>query len=143
TVRFHPDGTRLAAGGTDGWLHLFTLTPEGLVGRRLGHIDGDIICVNFSPDGTQVFCGGSERSLSFFNTETGEFIAKKPTENGVPNAMEYTPDGRTLLLGGWFRTDIWDVATWTRRAEGSARAEGAGDLAISRDGSLVLAVAGM
>lgn len=140
-IRFSPDGQTLVGSveysGTNLW------DPES--GKRVLQIHARTPSITaqyeFSPDGRYLMSIGERRILVFGVREPA--VAKLPTE---AHEIDFHPDGQSLATGGDSGAQIWDLATYTVRAEipaGKVRGihfapGGKAVLTGSEDGSLKL-----
>jgi WD40 repeat protein len=106
-VAFHPEGNRVATGGGDGLVKMWSISEKG----ELAKVGNDfkppftlelgtttpITVVGFSPDGKQVYGGGAEGVVRIWDaTTTGEVRSLRGHTGWVTSAA-YTPDGKSIL----------------------------------------------
>jgi hypothetical protein len=91
-VALSPDGTRVAAAGTRGWL------IDAASGRGVESLADDVTCVVFSVDGSRLAMGCGDGSVWIGNPETGAAIAQLAQASRV-TALLYAQDGEQLLTG--------------------------------------------
>jgi WD40 repeat protein len=75
-VAFSPDGTRIAAGGADGGLHLW----QAESGRHLLALDaheGPIWGVVFTPDGESIVTGGDDGTVRVWGVSAAELHRRR------------------------------------------------------------------
>jgi len=92
-----PDGSKLAAGGDDGSVHLW----ETGSGRELKVLRGHkspIRSVGFHPDGTRLACWRSDGAIKIWDLTNGRVTAEV-THPGLINTGEWSPDGTRLASG--------------------------------------------
>jgi WD40 repeat protein len=146
-VAFSPDGTMVAAIGTDGRARLWRVATGAEAGAAVsvGHQGA----LAFSPDGKTFATVGADGSASLWSVATGHRLGA-PMTAGPPEAaagqgasVAFSPDGRTLATAGaGGGTRLWDVATGQQI--GTAMTAGSGPvyaLAFSPGGAM-LATAG-
>lgn len=104
---FSPDSTQLAAGGSDGKVHLIN-PATGEVLRTLEAHQQAISAIAFNPDGTRLATvGGTEGDIIVWNTQTWDRVAKFHEDDHVA-AADWDSTGHRLL-GACGRTiRIWD-----------------------------------
>ena len=137
-VRFGPDGTRIASGGTDRTVHLW---PSDLSGQPVilhGHAD-HVYEVRFSRSGDRLASADRGGSIRLWNLD--ETLAQPQVLRGhesYVNPVCYSPDGRLIVSGSWDGTvKIWDAMTGEelRTLDLSPGVEfGVTSLAIDEDG---------
>ncbi len=134
TMRFSPDGTRLATGNLDTTVQLWDTTSgeelivfqkpiEGnmwIVSRGNGK---DIInnpmkeeklgrpsTLEFSPDGSLLACGNEDCTIKLWDTITGELVVTLTGHLCAVCLLTFSPDGAILASGSWDGTvRFWDI----------------------------------
>ncbi len=105
-VAFTSDGTLLAIGGTESWVHIFHM-PEGEIVRTLMTREGTM-SLDFSPDGRllAISAGGI---VSLWDVATGRNLRDLPqTSAAMPVA--FSDDGRLLACGHYDGTiTLWGI----------------------------------
>jgi WD40 repeat protein len=114
TVSTTPDASRLAftyvSREHDGWA---TNIYDGRTGELLGALQGLTIAV-ISPDGTLVGAGPTGE-VTQYDLETLEPIGAFPGARGFVDFLQFSTDGRLLLVGSANRNlSIYDVTTRSR-----------------------------
>jgi hypothetical protein len=111
-LAFSPDGRTLAAGDRGGHLALFDVAAGGQVAlARLS--DGRVHALAFSPDGRALLVGSDGMqgyagtvfihrpgALLVVHPSNLELVTTLPESEGTPQAVVFSPDGRTLAAAG-------------------------------------------
>ncbi|MEM6285067.1 MAG: hypothetical protein AAF787_22940, partial [Chloroflexota bacterium] len=66
---WHPDGTRIAVGSSNGVLQVINATTQQVEATLHGHT-GDVLAVEWRPDGTQLASGAEDATVILWN-DTG------------------------------------------------------------------------
>jgi WD40 repeat protein len=158
-VAFAPNGKRLAAGDSNGVIHLWNIATGEYI-ATLAQVAGlssseklrGVTALSFSPDGKYLVCGHGALTISIvtyvqtarvWDVEAKKILHAFEHANTVFAAC-FSRDGRLLATGcadGSIRT--WDARTWTP-GRTIPTAEGGNSqrircMALSPDGSLVAA----
>ena len=123
SLKFSPDGTRLATGNLDTTVQLWdTTTGEELIVFqkpiedniwRLSRQNGKTVVENpmknerngrpralaFSPDGSLLACGSEDGTVKLWNSVTGKLIATFTGHLSTVHQLTFSPDGNTLASG--------------------------------------------
>lgn len=79
-----------------------------LVRELEGHA-GSIKSTRISPDARFVAAGANDSGVKVWDFETGELVASLPAFARIMEAVEFTPDGKYLLVGGNENEDTDDI----------------------------------
>jgi len=103
SVRFSPDGTKLAVtGGTpavSGELQLWDVSARSLIWSKAVTHD-TIRGVSFSPDGTLIACGGTDNTLRAVRTKDGAEVLYQASHEDWVLSTAWSSDGSHLLSVG-------------------------------------------
>jgi WD40 repeat protein len=129
SIAFSPDGKTLASCG--GAFYLWDISDPAnpfLIGERIFAQTGSVEKIAFSPDSKVFATGGVDNdtvtlwdiSNLTFPLQIGLLLTAQTTDqrNSV-RSLAFSPDGKTLVLGGWDGNVIlWDVGmvSWQARA---------------------------
>jgi WD40 repeat protein len=104
-----PDGKVLAAGGEDGAVQLWDVAAGKPGARLAGHADW-VLALAFSPDGQRLASGGYD-GVRLWDVAAGKKLLDVPAAPPAPAnapppaanvvlALAFSPDGKTLAVGG-------------------------------------------
>lgn len=136
-IVFSPDGKRIASGGEDVKVQIWSLAKQKRVGALEGHAD-PVSGVAYSPDGKLLISGSKDGTIRAWDARSGDeledFVGHR---NGV-RSLAFTKDGARLVSVGEDKRIIsWDVAAGKTLDEyDGVRAS------VSPDGKLVAAQSG-
>jgi WD40 repeat protein len=117
SLAFSPDNRWLAAGYQDGVIRLWSIPTgwrEGLSGLLgypskvlSGHENG-VRSVAFSPDSRWLASGADDQTVRVWDPEAGQEIQ---AFGGQAASVEFSQNGSRLIVGGYEKTTLWDLAT--------------------------------
>lgn len=140
-VVFAANGTRIAAGGHDGFLWLWDRASGALKGKLSGHERG-ITQLAVSPDGKRILSAGIDRTVRLWDAEQEAEIAVYRHHDAQVYAVAFLPDGRRAVSAG--RNGIvavWSLADGKVEREIKAHESIVWGLVPSPDGRFVVSVA--
>lgn len=96
-LKFSPDGSLLAIGGSDSLVKLYRVDD----GWQLENIPAGIACsMEFSPDGQLLAVGTCFGQLSLIDVEAGEIVSEIKAHEGRIFGIQFLPVGRGMLTTG-------------------------------------------
>lgn len=115
---FAPNGRTVAAAGSDDsssglYLKFWDIASEREIAAE-AHKDF-VSCVLFSPNSTIVATCSSDKTICLWDPSTGQRLAKLEGHPGVPSALAFSLDGKTLASCCYRELKLWDVATCQER----------------------------
>jgi WD40 repeat protein len=133
TLRFSPDGSRLATASSDGTVKLWDLSTGNVIRVLRGHTAA-VWGLSFDPKGRLLASGSEDRTIRLWRVRTGAQIRVLAGHAHRVWGLAFSPDGRRLASGSLDRSiRIWDPRTGEGRV--LARLEGrVYQLAFSPDG---------
>lgn len=147
---FSPDGNLLAAGGQDGYVHVWRRDDGAENGwATLGVLDADAMRVekvSFALDGRRIVVATADNGLRLFDVATGETIAMddaEPLRDVRLSALAVSPDGTTFATGdadGGVR--LWRAEDGALDATLPPRDHLIGTLSFTADGTRLIASCG-
>ncbi|MET7336837.1 serine/threonine-protein kinase [Nonomuraea sp. NPDC005650] len=106
---FRPDGRELAVNGADG--ALVSLDTAAAVTRPFGESADGVRAIAYSPDSKVVATGALAAGVTLWSAADRRQLAHLPLKGfGAVDVLAFSPDGRTLAVGGSNRVQLWDVA---------------------------------
>ena len=104
-----PDGKTLASAGEDGVVQLWDVVGAKRQAKLMGHKDW-VLCLAFTGDGKQLASGGADGVVCLWDVPGAKKLAelpappsplpKTPPPAVAVKALTFSPDGKTLYLGG-------------------------------------------
>lgn len=95
-VRYSPDGTRVAAAGTDGVLSVYEARTGAVVYRANAPKNTPLHGLDWSPDGALLAAGADDDNVYVFDAATGRLADTLRGHATLVTAVAWSPDGRTL-----------------------------------------------
>ncbi|MFJ1600284.1 WD40 repeat domain-containing protein [Streptomyces sp. NPDC088261] len=110
SLAFSPDGTTLAAAGTDGKVCLWDVGARKVRAVLTAAATEGGMSVAFSPDGRTLATGSPEGTVRLWDPVTGYPRAALTGHTRIVTAVAFSPDGRTLASGSNDGTvRLWDA----------------------------------
>jgi WD40 repeat protein len=119
SVAYDASGERLAAGASDGSVHVYRASDGELIAKLDGHTEA-VLSVRFSPDGAWLLSSGNDYTARLWNLTTGKTEQVLRGHNWWVWAAEFSPDGETIVTAGQDGKAI----VWRRASAEAAAARG-------------------
>jgi WD40 repeat protein/serine/threonine protein kinase len=128
SVAYDPRGERLAAGGSDGSVHIYRTADGELIAPLDGHTDG-VLSVRFSPDGQWLVTCGYDQTARLWNLATRQTTQILRGHSWWVWSAEFSPDGNRIVTAGQDgKAIIWLRASIAKKSRRTALREAAKNL---------------
>ncbi len=139
SVKYSPDGTILAIGGSDAVLQLVNVADGSLIRELKGH-QSRVTALAFSPDGKLLASGSGDSTIKFWKVADGSLIRSiniPLTKSNSDMVLAFSPDGGLLATGAYTTgVRIWQVSDGK---EIKIIPDGSFGVAFSPDGTILAA----
>ena len=137
SVSLSPDGKLLAAGDTNGEIHIWNVV-DGQKRLSIKAHTGWIWAVPFSPNGSYIASSSEDHMIKVWDVETGKLRRTFSQHSKRVSTVLWHPKGHQLVSGSEDRTiKIWSTATGICEQTLVGHGEAIDPIAISSDGRLV------
>lgn len=133
-MAFSADGSLIASGSSDNTIKLWEATSGQELGALKGHTSV-VTSVAFSPDGKLAASASSDSSIRLWDVNTGKQL--KSFEHLSAQSIAFSPDGRTLISGGFGPIKIWEIASGRELSSIIVSSITLNSIALSPDGTLL------
>jgi WD40 repeat protein len=144
SLAFNANGTLLATGSDAGAIKLWNIATGQELSVFVGHTD-KVLSVVLSPDGRWLASSSSDSTVRLWEAESGREVLQKKVGvmgAGVPLAMAFSPDSKTLAAGCEGTVEMWEVPTGrvVGRLPGRAKTDDVAAITFSPDGNILAGV---
>ncbi|TWU11771.1 WD domain, G-beta repeat [Symmachiella macrocystis] len=98
SVRFNPEGSRLAVGSGDGVVRVWDVAQRTILHTIAAH-DNWAFDLNFSPDGKILVSGGGDDLIKLWDAETGKQRTETARQEDDIHGVAFSPDGQSIISG--------------------------------------------
>ncbi|WP_145435621.1 WD40 domain-containing protein [Lacipirellula limnantheis] len=110
-VAYDQAGQRLAAGGSDGSVHIYRVDTGELLAKLQGHEDA-VLSVRFSPDDRYLLTSGYDQTARLWDLATGQQLQALKGHSWWVWSAEFSPDGQQIVTTGQDgKAIVWRRAT--------------------------------
>ncbi len=108
---YHPDGKTLATAGVEGMVRLWDVETLKEKPVTPGHLR-EVVALAFSPDGSHLLTGSPDQTARLWDLKTGkEELRMSWRDHYWISSVAFSPDARTLAVGGHNETQLFDGKT--------------------------------
>ncbi|KAH7338731.1 WD40-repeat-containing domain protein, partial [Rhizoctonia solani] len=140
TVAFSPQGSHIAASGSDFTILVWDLRTGTTAPQPLKGHNKPVRCIVFSPDGSHLCSGSDDKAIIVWDINAG--VPVNPPckgHTGPVCSIAYSPDGAQVASGSDERTvRVWDPSTGSLLHTLSGHAGGVTSIAFSPSGNCIV-----
>jgi WD40 repeat protein len=124
---------RLVSGHSDGWVRMWDKTLQQTASIKL---DQSVVAVSAHQDRLAVGLAGQ---VLILNTSL-KTLGVLDTGGERPHDLQFSPDGKSLAAGNWFKLVTWDLATGERHIHATEHGGLLASVAYSPDGRHIVSL---
>jgi len=113
TVKFSPNGAKLASGGRDGVIKLWEVS-EGLESELISEHSASVTSLDFSPNGSLLASGSMDNTIRLWNVKDGSFYKTVINDTWLISSIDFSSDGKlfaaSFLSFRFFK--VWNTTNW-------------------------------
>jgi mono/diheme cytochrome c family protein len=123
-VTYSPDGTRLAACGTDGLIRVMEAATGNVQQTIASHADW-VNAIAWSDDGKKLASASRDKSAKVYTAENGELLTSYAGHGVAVKGVAFAPDGASVLsVGDDKKLHRWEIEGAKKIAEVALGGEG-------------------
>ena len=137
SVKYSPDGLRLASASSDNTIKIWDAVEGHLLKTLEGHED-EVVAVAFSPDGRLIASASCDQTVRLWDVITGKcLLIFRGHTNGVYD-VSFSPTGHQLISASMDKTiRVWDIGT-TKSHSLEGHSGGIAAVSFSPDGKHIV-----
>jgi WD40 repeat protein len=134
-----PSNDRVAVGGSDGRLRVYSLPGGALMLNILAHPLAWVTSVSFSPNGNRILTGSANNQVRIWNSTTGSLVHTCTGHSDDVTSVKVTPNGNFVVSGSRDNTlRIWNLNTGGFVRSITGHSDDVNGVDVSPDGTRVV-----
>jgi WD40 repeat protein len=109
-VAFSPNGKILVSNGANG-INLWDVSSGAIIGQLNSKSSGKVSHLAFNPDGRLLAAADDQKQVVVWDISTRKPVGKPLRHPGLITTIAFSPDGKSLAVGGSMGIAIWDIET--------------------------------